>query len=65
MTILPSRKRCKHSRERLILETPLYGIWQCKTCERRRAAATPQMSLFTFAEAQLLTSVQQELPRTG
>lgn len=61
MPRIPSQKRCKHSRQRLVLERPDYGLWQCKSCDRRVARATPQLSLFSLGEAQLL-AVQEQLP---
>lgn len=53
--------RCKHTRVRLITETEHYGIWQCKSCDRRNVRGTPQLSLFSLGEAQL-AGRQTELP---
>lgn len=53
--------RCKHTRVRLITESPHYGIWQCKSCQARHVRGTPQLSLFSLGEAQM-AGRQDELP---
>lgn len=45
------RRRCKHTRSHMIIETLSYEIWHCDSCHRRTVRTPPQTALFTQSAA--------------